>query len=173
MLRSRALILFVLVVCGALAATIVVIAGGDGVREKTISVPGISEKTTKKLVEQARKASKNAYCPYSKFPVGAAVLTDSGEVFTGCNVENASYGLTICAERNAVFQMVAQAKRKIKMVVIYTPTAKPSAPCGACRQVINEFAPDAVILSVCDGPDVLKKKLTDLLPDAFGPGNLK
>ncbi|OWK41865.1 cytidine deaminase [Fimbriiglobus ruber] len=124
------------------------------------------------LAKRAKAASETAYCPYSKFRVGAAVLTDDGQIFEGCNVENASYGLTICAERNAVFQMVARAKQKITAVVIYTPTVKPSAPCGACRQVINEFGPDALIMSVCDGEGVLKKKLSELLPDAFGPANL-
>ena len=124
------------------------------------------------LVRRAREVQRHAYCPYSKFRVGAAVLTDSGDIFTGCNVENASYGLTICAERNAIFQMVARAHQRVQAVVIYTPTSKPSAPCGACRQVINEFGPDVLIISVCDGPDVLKKSLSALLPDAFGPANL-
>ena len=132
----------------------------------------LSETTIKDLVEKARDISKHAYCPYSNFRVGAAVLTDSGVVFTGCNVENASYGLTICAERNAVFHMVTQAQQRIKALVIYTPTPKPSAPCGACRQVIKEFGPDAIIISVCDSPDMLRKKLSELLPDAFGPANL-
>ncbi len=94
-------------------------------------------------------------------------------MFDGCNVENASYGLTICAERNAIFHMAARSKRKIAALVIYTPTPKPSAPCGACRQVVNEFGPDALVLSVCDGPEVLKKHLSELLPDAFGPANLQ
>jgi cytidine deaminase len=105
--------------------------------------------------------------------VGAVVLADDGQMFEGCNVENASYGLTVCAERNAVFQMVARAKQKIVAVVIYTATPKPAAPCGACRQVVNEFGSDALIMSLCDGPEVLKKKLSDLLPEAFGPTNLK
>jgi cytidine deaminase len=140
-------------------------------------MPELDQKTLKDLVARAKRASEKAYCPYSNFRVGAALLTEDGQVFEGCNVENASYGLTICAERNAVFQMVAKiaakAKKKIAVVAIYTPTEKPSAPCGACRQVINEFGPDALILSVCDGTDVLKKKLSELLPDAFGPANLK
>jgi cytidine deaminase len=101
------------------------------------------------------------------------VLTDTGEVFTGCNVENASYGLTICAERNAVFQMVAKSRAQIRALVIYTPTTTPSAPCGACRQVINEFGPGADIISYCDGPELLQVALSGLLPDAFGPHNLK
>ena len=130
-------------------------------------------KTLRDMAKRAKAVSEKAYCPYSKFRVGAVVLTDAGHMFEGCNVENASYGLTICAERNAVFQMVARAKEKIVAVVVYTATATPAAPCGACRQVINEFGPSALIMSVCDGADVLKKRLSDLLPDAFGPANLK
>src|SRR5436189_4098224 len=99
-----------------------------------------------KLIVMAKHASEHAYCRYSKFPVGAAVLTDRGEMFSGCNVENASYGLTICAERNAVFQSVARGAQRIRAVVIYTPTAGPSPPCGACRQVINEFGPTAEVI---------------------------
>jgi cytidine deaminase len=142
-------------------------------RERGETMKELNDNTLEQLIKQAKSASEKAYVPYSKFRVGAAVLTDSGEVFTGCNVENASYGLTICAERNAVFHMVAQAKQKITTLVVYTPTPTPSAPCGACRQVINEFGPDALIVSVCDGPDMLKKNLSALLPDAFGPANLK
>jgi cytidine deaminase len=132
----------------------------------------VTDSTLEKMVLRAKEISKRAYCPYSKFPVGAVVLANTGDLFEGCNVENASYGLTICAERNAIFHMAAMGQLKIAAVVIYTPTPKPSAPCGACRQVINEFGPDAVVMSVCDASDVLKKSLSVLLPDAFGPGNL-
>ncbi len=126
------------------------------------------------LIAAAREAAASAYCPYSRFRVGAAVLTDSGQNYSGCNVENASYGLTICAERNAVFQAVSRnlTPLVIRMVVVYTPTPEPAAPCGACRQVINEFGPDAQVLSVCDGPEVIALRLSELLPAAFGPSNL-
>ena len=124
------------------------------------------------MVKRAKRISENAYCPYSEFRVGAVVLTLDGHMYEGCNVENASYGLTICAERNAIFHMVAQGKQKIAAIVIYTPSQRPAAPCGACRQVINEFGADALVVSTCDGPDVLRMKLSDLLPDAFGPANL-
>jgi cytidine deaminase len=137
------------------------------------TVPDIPDALIKSLVEKAKVASKNAYCPYSRFPVGAALLTESGEIFTGCNVENASYGLTICAERNAAFQMVAQGKQPIKAVVIYTPTERSMPPCGACRQVINEFGRDAIIVCSCDGPEMLKRRVSDLLPDAFGLGDAR
>ena len=124
------------------------------------------------LKAAARLASEKAYCPYSQFRVGAAVLTDSGQIVSGCNVENASYGLTICAERNAVFQMVAQGHTTIQAVVLYTPTRLPASPCGACRQVINEFGPDARFVSFCDGPEMISSTVSELLPFAFGPHNL-
>jgi cytidine deaminase len=124
------------------------------------------------LIAAARRTSEHAYCPYSRFRVGAAVLTEDGTIVSGCNVENASYGLTICAERNAVFQAIALGHLSVVAVAIYTPTPTPSAPCGACRQVINEFGPDAEVVSVCDGPTVLHRPLGELLPDAFGPKSL-
>ena len=134
----------------------------------------ITESVCSELTVAARRAAAHAYCPYSRFPVGAAVLTDRGEIFAGCNVENASYGLTICAERNAVFQAVAhgQGRLVIQAVVVYTPTPQPTAPCGACRQVINEFGPDAEVTCICDGTSVIRSRLGSLLPEAFGPGNL-
>jgi cytidine deaminase len=135
----------------------------------------ISEPEYSQLVAAAREAAGHAYCPYSHFRVGAAVLTDGGEIFAGCNVENASYGLTICAERNAIFQAVARltARPAIRAVVVFTPTDEPTAPCGACRQVINEFGPDAEVISVCNGSTVMDHRLSELLPHAFGPGNLE
>jgi cytidine deaminase len=124
------------------------------------------------LAAAARAASEQAYCPYSNFRVGAAVLTEDGAVFSGCNVENASYGLTICAERAAVFHAAAKGHRSIVAVAVYTPTTFPTSPCGACRQVINEFGPEAEVVSVCDGPQKIHSKLSELLPHAFGPQNL-
>jgi len=134
----------------------------------------IPAETIEQLKAAARRASERAYCPYSKFRVGAAILTDQGDIVSGCNVENASYGLTMCAERNAAFQMVAGGWLVLRMVVIYTPTAEPTAPCGACRQVLNEFglAEEVRVLSICDGPKLLEATLSDLLPAAFGPHNL-
>jgi cytidine deaminase len=123
-------------------------------------------------IELAQKASENAYCPYSHFAVGAVVVTASGDEFAGCNVENASFGLTICAERNAIFQMVAKSQQPVRYVVIYTPTDTPTAPCGACRQVIHEFGPDAIIVSVCKGTDRSEWRMDQLLPAAFGPVRL-
>jgi cytidine deaminase len=163
----------------ALGASIAIttnsIVDAEGQKERSKKEDDMKEpdnKTLEEMATRAKSVSERAYCPYSKFRVGAVALTDDGQMFEGCNVENASYGLTICAERNALFQMVARARQKVVALVIYTPTMKPSAPCGACRQVLNEFGPDALVMSVCDGRAVLKKKLSELLPDAFGPGNL-
>jgi cytidine deaminase len=126
------------------------------------------------LIHAARLAAQRAYCPYSDFRVGAALLTEDGSLFSGCNVENASYGLTICAERNAVFQMTAAGQRRIAALVIYTPTAAPTTPCGACRQVLREFADDSLpILSICDTDQQLSNTLGELLPNSFGPDNLR
>ena len=136
-------------------------------------MPDIPESALQQLIDMAKDASKQAYCPYSKFRVGAAVLTNTGDIFSGCNVENASYGLTVCAERNAIFQMVAHARYQIQAIVIYTPTADPTEPCGACRQVINEFGNNARVVSVCDGPERIDTSLSLLLPQAFGRKNLE
>jgi cytidine deaminase len=132
----------------------------------------VSEAVLTKLRATSIEAAKRAYCPYSHFPVGAAVLTAEGGIFSGCNVENASFGLTICAERNAIFQAVACGSQQITAVVIYTPTASPGAPCGACRQVINEFGPKAEIYCFCDGMKELHVSMSELLKHAFGPHNL-
>ncbi len=126
-----------------------------------------------RLIAAAREAASRAYCPYSRFPVGAALLTDDGSIFSGCNVENASSGLTICAERSAVVQAVAAGRRHFVRAVVYTPTPTPTAPCGACRQVLNEFSPEAMLTSVCDGLARIECRLSDLLPHAFGPANLE
>lgn len=128
--------------------------------------------TLRRLEKAARAAARSAYAPYSKFRVGAAVLTGSGKIFAGANVENASYGLCNCAERTAIFAAVAAGERKVRAVVVYTPTATPTAPCGACRQVINEFGPVATVISCCDQLARIETTLDRLLPEAFGPENL-
>ncbi|HUJ43435.1 MAG TPA: cytidine deaminase [Opitutaceae bacterium] len=127
----------------------------------------------RRLIAAARRAARHAYAPYSKFRVGAAVLTASGGIFTGCNVENASYGLSNCAERTAIFQAVAAGERRIVAVAVYTPTLQPTLPCGACRQVISEFGRRAVILCTCQSRVRIETTLDQLLPRAFGPGNLR
>ena len=110
--------------------------------------------------------------PIRSFAWGAAVLTAAGRIFPGCNVENASYGLACCAERTAVFKAVAGGARKIVAVAVYTPTPKPTLPCGACRQVIHEFGPKAVILCACRSRERLETTLDRLLPGAFGRKDL-
>ena len=135
-------------------------------------MPKISDAALRRLERSARAAAGRAYAPYSHFPVGAAVAGGSGKVYSGCNVENASFGLCNCAERTAIFSAIAAGERSIKAVAVYTPTPLPTAPCGACRQVINEFGPDALVISVCDSKSRIDTRLTALLPAAFGPGDL-
>jgi cytidine deaminase len=127
----------------------------------------------KKLKAAAINASKQAYAPYSKFKVGAAILTSSGKIISGCNVENASYGLCMCAERNAINSMVASGERRLNCVVVYTPTQKATAPCGACRQVISEFGSQVRVISVCKSKQIIDTSIKSLLPEAFGPRDLK
>lgn len=133
----------------------------------------LSAPACRKLEQAARRAATASYSPYSKFRVGAAVLCGSGRIYTGANVENASYGLCNCAERTAIFTAVAAGERVVQAVAVYTPTSTVSSPCGACRQVINEFGPTALIISVCDRADRLETTLDRLLPAAFGPRNLR
>ena len=120
-----------------------------------------------RLKEAARSASQHAYCPYSSCRVGAAALMSSGRFYSGCNAENVSFGLTMCAERNALFQAVAAGERTVRAVAVYTPTAEPTTPCGACLQVIQEFGPDALIICFSDGPQVRQFDLRSLLPHPF------
>ena len=121
----------------------------------------------KKLIKEAEKTRKIAYTPYSKFNVGAAILTTDGKVFTGCNIENASFGLTICAERVAIFKAISEGSSKFKAIAIVGDTEKPCSPCGSCRQVISEFGEDIdVIMSNLKG-EIKIKKIFELLPDAF------
>ncbi|MGB0775180.1 MAG: cytidine deaminase [Akkermansiaceae bacterium] len=123
------------------------------------------------LIAAAVAARNSAYAPYSKFQVGAALLTESGEVFSGCNVENASYGLTNCAERTAVFKAVSEGHTKFTAIAISVPGA--GSPCGACRQVLNEFNPQLkVIITDGAGNNIRETSVDELLPEAFGPGNL-
>jgi cytidine deaminase len=119
------------------------------------------------LIEAAITARQRAYAPYSKFPVGAALLTPDGQIFTGCNVENASYGLTICAERAAVFSAISAGRQRFELLAV--ATAGGSSPCGACRQVLVEFSPALPIILVdVDRPgEITESTIQELLPAAF------
>ena len=121
---------------------------------------------TKKLIDFAKKAAENAYAPYSKFKVGAALLTKDGKIFTGCNVENASYGLTMCAERVAIFKAVSEGYREFEAIAIYAEGNMPY-PCGACRQVIAEFVDKKFLFIISNGDKVETYTLGDLLPFTF------
>lgn len=120
------------------------------------------------MMKIAEEASKRAYTPYSKFAVGACVLCESGNTYIGCNFENSSYGLTICAERNAVGTAVANGERKINAIAVFSPDMQNCTPCGACRQVLKEFEADGgmdVITKI--GDEIRVHKLDELLPECF------
>ncbi len=126
------------------------------------------------LFEAAKKVRENAYCPYSKFKVGAAVLTKSGKIYTGCNVENASYGAAICAERAAIFNAIAEeGKPQIKEILVVTDTTPPTPPCGLCRQVIIEFGENIPIHLANIDQKIKTLSSSDLLPEAFSNKFLK
>ena len=125
------------------------------------------------LIAVARVAQENAYSPYSKVCVGAALVAADGRVFTGCNVENASLGLTQCAERAALSRAVAEGVRRFSAVVITSSFDDPLMPCGACRQVLREFAADLRVVSVGMGGGRRESSLRELLPEAFEPGDLR
>jgi cytidine deaminase len=122
------------------------------------------------LIKQAKAASEKAYAPYSKFKVGAALLVKSGKTYLGCNVENASYSLTSCAERNAVFQAVADGEKDFLAIAIYAESELAFPPCGACRQVLAEFASDLPIL-FANKTELKETSLATLLPQRFSLPN--
>jgi cytidine deaminase len=128
----------------------------------------VSNQLNQRLLRAARKAMKHAYAPYSQFKVGAALLTSKAKVFTGCNVENASYGMTNCAERTAIFAAIAHSgpELKIRAIALVNDQGVPCSPCGACRQVIYEFGPDATVYF--QGSKGWKQShITELLPEGF------
>lgn len=123
------------------------------------------------LIRESLEAKEKAYCPYSKYFVGAALVGESGKVYQGCNVENASYGLTICAERAAVFRAVSEGEKNFTAIFIATKDGGLS--CGACRQVLNEFNPNMQIITVNSLGEICHETTLDqLLPKSFGPNNL-
>jgi cytidine deaminase len=124
------------------------------------------------VMDAARDASRNAYAPYSNFRVGAAILTEGGQIHAGCNVENASYGLAICAERNAAATMAFAnpGDREIRLVAVFSPDAVPCFPCGACRQVLREFGCKEVVVEEAAG--LRSYPFDEILPYSFGPEDL-
>ena len=131
----------------------------------------LSEDVAWNLYEEAKLAASFAYAPFSEFPVGAAVLTSSGAIFRGTNVENASYGLTICAERIAIGNTISSGTIEIKAIAVYTATG-PATPCGACRQFIIEFGKDIIVLFK-QGDELIQKPISELLPFAFDKSMLQ
>lgn len=122
----------------------------------------------RELLEHAKEASKNSYSPYSKFAVGACLITTNDKIYSGCNFENSSFGMTICAERNAVGTAITDGERRIKAIAIYSPNQKHCYPCGACRQVLNEFKAEEGLDVITEGEnDIEISKLADLLPEGF------
>ncbi len=122
--------------------------------------------TDKKLIAEAKRVREFAYCPYSKFAVGAAVLGASGEIYGGCNIENASFSVTNCAERTAIFKAISSGEEDILAIAVVAEGAAPVAPCGACRQVISEFRIPNILMANLSG-DVKEMTLEELLPGAF------
>ena len=140
--------------------------------QEDLAAAAVDVRTIKKLVRLAKQARENAYAPYSKFKVGAVVLTRNGKTFTGCNVENSSYGLTCCAERNAIFQAVGAGAQDLFCLCVLADTQEPVAPCGACRQVMSEFGIEWVVMANCAGA-TKTVPLADLLPYGFTKQALK
>lgn len=131
----------------------------------------LTDDQRRSLIDQAITARQNAYVPYSQYPVGAAILTATGAVFTGCNIEIASYGATSCGERTAAFKAVSEGERVFRAVAVVTSNG--AAPCGICRQVLYEFGPDMIVITAdADGAITWEGPLADLLPFGFGPQKL-
>lgn len=129
--------------------------------------------TEEKLVARAKEAMKNAYAPYSKFQVGAALLAKDGRVFTGCNVENASYGATNCAERTAIFKAVSEGYREFDAIAIVASSGDYASPCGICRQVLAEFMPDGKVILDSKEKGMVTYFVRELLPCSFGSEDIK
>ena len=129
--------------------------------------------TDQELIQLAVQVREQAYVPYSKFKVGAALLSVDGRVFTGANVENASYGLTICAERAALFKAVSEGVQSFTTIAVVTDLNDPASPCGACRQVLVEFAPQLRVIMANIAGKVVSTTIAELLPLAFTPEKLE
>lgn len=132
----------------------------------------VTPEELERLIEAAAAAREHAYAPYSEFTVGAAIMLQTGEIVAGCNVENASFGLSVCAERNAIAGAVAGGARTMRAAVVVTDSSPPTSPCGACRQVLAEFGDFPVILANTGGERVVTS-VSELLPRAFGVDDLR
>ncbi|MGD9579981.1 MAG: cytidine deaminase [Vampirovibrionia bacterium] len=132
----------------------------------------INQATSIQLLAKAKEISDNAYAPYSKFKVGAALITPEGMIFTGCNVENASYGLTLCAERSAMSSMVKHGYNEFEAIAIYAKATTDCYPCGACRQWLYEFGKEALVIVEDADHNPKLVSVSELLPHAFGPDDL-
>jgi len=130
-------------------------------------VSGKKSNDEKKLIRKAKEARRKAYAPYSKFKVGAAILTQKGKIFAGANVECASYGLTVCAERIALYQAVISGERKFKQIAVVTDSKEPSTPCGVCRQVLSEFGENLEVICANLKGKVRRYELKELIPYSF------
>jgi cytidine deaminase len=119
------------------------------------------------LITRARLAQKNAYAPFSQFKVGAALLTEEGQIYSGCNVENSTYGATNCAERTAVFTAVCNGARSFKKIVVVTDSDSPVMPCGICRNVLFEFSPEMEVITVGASGETERVQLSTLFPKGF------
>lgn len=123
--------------------------------------------TREELKSAAVSMLERSYCPYSHFPVGAALECEDGTVYTGCNIENAGFSATVCAERTAVFKAVSEGHRRFKRIVVAGRSDSPCVPCGECRQVLSEFAPELEVICLDKDGNELTLSLTDLLPHSF------
>jgi cytidine deaminase len=136
-----------------------------------LSHPALTNDLRRRLIEAAMTARHKAYTPYSRYPVGAALLTASGQVFTGCNIEIASFGATVCGERTAAFKAVSEGEKEFSVIAVVTSNG--AAPCGICRQVLYEFDPEMIVIAAdTNGQITWEGPLADLLPQGFGPARL-
>jgi cytidine deaminase len=132
----------------------------------------LTKEEEQKLIQEAMQIRKNAYAPYSNYQVGAALMTEDGKIFTGVNVENSSYPISMCAERSAIFTAVGVGEKRFKAIAIATINGGP--PCGGCRQVMSEFSPDMIVITVDEtGKICMRGPVHEILPGAFGPKNLE
>ena len=127
----------------------------------------IIESHEKELIRRAKEARRNSVAPYSKFRVGAALLAESGEIYSGCNIENASYGLTLCAERVAIFKALSEGIHRFKAIAVVTDTKTLTPPCGACRQIICELCGDVLVVLANLEEKIERHRMSELLPRAF------